>query len=90
MTNFQGNNYHRSAEKETALKTCVASVELGTVLHRFEMDSQNGSDRIPSVGSIFTVTNIWRTFTRLPTGRLRSMAIRKKGNRAESAMRRPF
>jgi hypothetical protein len=38
MTNFQGNNYHPSAEKETALKTCVASVELGTALHRFEME----------------------------------------------------
>jgi len=38
MTNFQGNNYHPSAEKETALKTCVASVELDKVLHRFEMD----------------------------------------------------
>jgi hypothetical protein len=39
MTNkYEGNNYHPSAEKETALKTCVASVELGTVLHRFEKD----------------------------------------------------
>jgi hypothetical protein len=38
MTKFQDNNYHPSAEKETAWKTCVASVELGAVLHRFEME----------------------------------------------------
>jgi hypothetical protein len=34
MTNFQGNNYHPSAENETALKTCVASVAWHAIVKR--------------------------------------------------------